>query len=477
MSAGTVPEGLKVITPYLQRASQLAEKEPIVSYYSNYYAAKLAIQKANKDNRVFIDSLLSTLEKQRKEIGENEAISNDLVGYAHIENFALKIFTRADDEDRQGQASQKTAKNYVAAANFLELLKVFGEIDSDTEEKIKYSKWRAAEIVKAIRDGRVPTPPQGAAGASQQDLNNATTASDNLGGVAGVVSPTFSSPLDPAAAAGSAANFMAPTNGVGNNGGGGGGGVTGGVMPPSSSHPTIANFPSPPLSNATPPIHHQLPFQHPSSAPQHTQFQDNNINHAFHQQQQQQPHPSTTLSAESPLIPSLAPAPPATLPGSAPPPPISPSPFAPSSHSPQPQQQQPFVPPSSQHQHQHQHQHQPPPPPMQPQFQPFPQSSPSPMQPPFIQPVAPSIGGGVAGPGAGAGATQQPLHQYQSPSPYQQPSPALGPAAPTAPMVLDPAVSTQVQKHCKWTISALTYDDVPTAIDNLEKALALLRNQ
>ena len=44
--------------------------------------------------------------QQRKEIGDNEAISNDLVGGAHIENFALKIFSKADDEDRAGQGSQ-----------------------------------------------------------------------------------------------------------------------------------------------------------------------------------------------------------------------------------------------------------------------------------------------------------------------------------------------------------------------------------
>ena len=36
----------------------------------------------------------------------NEAILNDVVGYAHIENFALKIFVNADNEDRAGKASK-----------------------------------------------------------------------------------------------------------------------------------------------------------------------------------------------------------------------------------------------------------------------------------------------------------------------------------------------------------------------------------
>ena len=40
---------------------------------------------------------------------------------------------------------------------------------------------------------------------------------------------------------------------------------------------------------------------------------------------------------------------------------------------------------------------------------------------------------------------------------------------------LDSATSEQVQKYCRYTISALQYDDVNTAIMNLEKALATLK--
>lgn len=41
-------------------------------------------------------------------------------------------------------------------------------MDSETEAKIKYSKWKAADIMKALREGRVPTPgPPG--GIEQED--------------------------------------------------------------------------------------------------------------------------------------------------------------------------------------------------------------------------------------------------------------------------------------------------------------------
>ncbi|KAF9929531.1 hypothetical protein BGZ65_005767 [Modicella reniformis] len=64
-----------------------------------------------------------------------------------------------DNEDRASQTSRKTARNFVAAANNLELLKVFGDVESGIKENIKYSKRRASEILKAIRDRHQLAPP------------------------------------------------------------------------------------------------------------------------------------------------------------------------------------------------------------------------------------------------------------------------------------------------------------------------------
>lgn len=40
---------------------------------------------------------------------------------------------------------------------------------------------------------------------------------------------------------------------------------------------------------------------------------------------------------------------------------------------------------------------------------------------------------------------------------------------------LSPEQIAKAQKYCKYISSALTYDDVPTAIDNLQKCLRLLQ--
>lgn len=54
-----------------------------------------------------------------------------------------------------------TAKKFLAAANFLEVLSVVATSTPPTinvPEKIRYAKWKAADIAKAFREGRKPTP-------------------------------------------------------------------------------------------------------------------------------------------------------------------------------------------------------------------------------------------------------------------------------------------------------------------------------
>lgn len=41
--------------------------------------------------------------QMKKELSDNESISQEVVGNAHIENYALKLFLYADNEDRAGR--------------------------------------------------------------------------------------------------------------------------------------------------------------------------------------------------------------------------------------------------------------------------------------------------------------------------------------------------------------------------------------
>ncbi|KAG6837673.1 hypothetical protein H0H93_004949 [Arthromyces matolae] len=153
-----IPTTLKSIIPFIQRANELRDQDPVMAYWCAYHAAQLGISLKAKDetSRDVLASLLSYLERLKKEIGPSDAVGIENVGAAYVENFALKVFTQADNEDRSGSATRSTAKKFLAAAHFFEVLRIFSKAES--EEKIKYAKWKAADIAKAFREGRKPTP-------------------------------------------------------------------------------------------------------------------------------------------------------------------------------------------------------------------------------------------------------------------------------------------------------------------------------
>ncbi|KAF8665267.1 hypothetical protein AX16_000288 [Volvariella volvacea WC 439] len=153
---------LKSIRPYLQRAEEVKSQDPVISYWCTYYAAQIGISLKVKDHpsREFLFAILGLLEDLKKEIGPNEAIDNETVSAAYVENFALRLFVNADNEDRSGAATRNTAKKFLAAANFLEIMKTFPktELSDSHDERVRYAKWKAADIAKAFREGRRPTP-------------------------------------------------------------------------------------------------------------------------------------------------------------------------------------------------------------------------------------------------------------------------------------------------------------------------------
>ncbi|GJE99635.1 Vta1 like-domain-containing protein [Phanerochaete sordida] len=166
LSLPPVPPELKTIAPFLQRADELKTQDPVIAYWCAYYAAQLGIALKLKDNaaRMFLLHLLEALEKMKSEIGPNDAIDDELASSAYVENFALRVFAAADNEDRKGNATRGTAKKFLAAANFLEVLSVFTSTADapattiNVQEKIRYAKWKAADIARAFREGRKPTP-------------------------------------------------------------------------------------------------------------------------------------------------------------------------------------------------------------------------------------------------------------------------------------------------------------------------------
>jgi vacuolar protein sorting-associated protein VTA1 len=120
-----VPPELKAILPYLQRADELKKQDSIISYWckiirlnypavtkasrpGTYYAAQLGIGLKARDNlsRDLLFALLGVLEKMKADIGPNDAVDIESVSSAYVEQFALRVFENADNEDRNGRATR-----------------------------------------------------------------------------------------------------------------------------------------------------------------------------------------------------------------------------------------------------------------------------------------------------------------------------------------------------------------------------------
>ena len=103
-----IPQSLKAIVPYLQRANEVTKQEPVIAYWCVYHAAQLGIDLKSKDPaaRDVLFGLLTALERMKKEISPNDALDNESVSAAYVENFALRVFASADNEDRSGNATK-----------------------------------------------------------------------------------------------------------------------------------------------------------------------------------------------------------------------------------------------------------------------------------------------------------------------------------------------------------------------------------
>ncbi len=55
---------------------------------------------------MFLMSLLDALEQMKAILAGNEAVTNEAAGSAFVENFALKVFLSADNDDRAGIAGK-----------------------------------------------------------------------------------------------------------------------------------------------------------------------------------------------------------------------------------------------------------------------------------------------------------------------------------------------------------------------------------
>ncbi|KAI9866625.1 MAG: hypothetical protein M1813_001177 [Trichoglossum hirsutum] len=160
--ASNIPPGLKSadISRFMLRATQVEKAKPVIAYWCYYWVVSQILSKklhsADAESMSYTTDIMDKLEHIKSQSEGNDAILDDMAGQAYVEQFGLETFQRADNAVRANKASRQTADTFQAAATFLDLTHIWGNPEAEIAAKIKYAKFHALRIAKAIKAGEDP---------------------------------------------------------------------------------------------------------------------------------------------------------------------------------------------------------------------------------------------------------------------------------------------------------------------------------
>ncbi|XP_071997089.1 vacuolar protein sorting-associated protein VTA1 homolog isoform X2 [Engystomops pustulosus] len=166
-----IPPQFKSLQHHLRTAQEHDKRDQVVAYYCRLYAMQngMKIDSKSPECRKFLSKLMDQLEIQKKELGDCDSITQEIVGSAHVENYALKMFLYADNEDRAGRFHKNMIKSFYTASLLLDALTVFGELSEENIQHRKYARWKATYIHNCLKNGE--TPESGPVGFEGEDYN------------------------------------------------------------------------------------------------------------------------------------------------------------------------------------------------------------------------------------------------------------------------------------------------------------------
>ena len=186
-----MPPELKPLKRFFKRAEELDraaakghQKSASIAYFCRSYALQLGL-KIHRDlgelaPPTIMAFLLATMDGVEAAKASLPKYDGD-AAKAFCQQFALSVFKRADDEDRNGLADKGTARTFYAAATFLDMLLQFGDLDAEIKDLPLYAKYKANDIIKALKEGRRPTP--GPPGGDPADVGESSIGGGGMGGV------------------------------------------------------------------------------------------------------------------------------------------------------------------------------------------------------------------------------------------------------------------------------------------------------
>ncbi|KAF1993807.1 DUF605-domain-containing protein [Amniculicola lignicola CBS 123094] len=464
--AAHVPAKLKDadIAQFAQRAAQLEKFRPIITYWLRFYITQKIIAKGlhlvDAECTAYTTDLMGQLEQTKAEHPTEDALLDEMAAYAYCEQFALETFGRADNAIRTNKVTAQTVDTLRAAITFFELLTVWkNPPESEVAAKLKFARFHAVRILKALKAGEDPNLSNPKEELPPQPISPPALEADDP--EAQRITGPPHNPYQPYVESAPDTSVQpSPTFSASR------------VSPP-------PNLPSAPTgySQSTPQTYHShrdvSPISQPATSRQGSvvsvgggyfprvdvpTFTADNAAPGLPTAPSLEDEPMTSPFHSSPL-PQAPQAPQAPDPQSfyqnqAPPPARPQPPSVPQAPPVQqtPQQQQP-PPPQTAFQSPTPHYAAPPP-------------TQSPYQPPAFQP-------------APAPPPQQYQYSPQAPNPFQQQppqqyAPAIAQQVQQGPLRRDEEAVLEAQKHAKWAISALNFEDVDTAVKELRIALRAL---
>lgn len=142
------------VLSFIRRSEELAERQPVVSWYCKYYAVKKAVSLGEDPDQ--IEKWLVELEQSKEQL---QVPTNDNQEASKIVSvYGLSLFKKANEDYNQGIRHKMLGRLFKAAADVLEVLRVFegeGEgvvLDESLNKVILFSKQQAAVLLSGAEE-------------------------------------------------------------------------------------------------------------------------------------------------------------------------------------------------------------------------------------------------------------------------------------------------------------------------------------
>ncbi|QSL64687.1 hypothetical protein MERGE_001989 [Pneumocystis wakefieldiae] len=152
------PAELKFIYPFVRRGEEMMKVDKVVFYYCYFWAVKrgLELQLRTQNSEIYLKKMIEKLELVKEDPMCKSIIQDEISGKIYMEKFAEQVLRNADEDIRMKRVSHQTFKKFLAAVDFFQVLKIWGELSPDILYKLKYCKMCAVDIIKACKNNQDP---------------------------------------------------------------------------------------------------------------------------------------------------------------------------------------------------------------------------------------------------------------------------------------------------------------------------------